>query len=367
MKRLILLIAAVAMFACQTNKPEEFTLKGNVEGAQSGMVYLQDRVLGLMQNLDSVTMENGSFTFKGQLEQPRMLYLRIDGVPARIAVFMENSNVNVSINQTEPLVYEVMGSESHDIYKEATQIALPHDERLRVLQQEIMDAEVAGNKAGADSIRELTTMVELNKKADLKGFIAQHNDKSVSAFIARSQLLHGASAEEVREIFNIFNTSLKGNRYYDEIEASMIALERVTPGNPAIDIVLNNTDNQEVKLSDLQGNIVLISFWASWCPYCRQSNPELVKVYEQYGGKGFEVLGVSLDRDHAAWVKGIEEDGLKWIHVSDLKGWQSGPAADYAVRSIPQNVLIGADGTILERNVGYTELANKLENLLKGV
>lgn len=367
MKRLILLFAAVAMFACQTNKPEEFTLNGSVEGAQSGIVYLQDRVLGLMQNLDSVSMENGTFTLKGKLEQPRMLYLRIDGIPARIAVFMENSDINISITQAEPLVYEVVGSQSHDIYKQATQIALPHDERLRQLQQEIMDAEVAGNKEGADSIREMTTRVEQNKKADLKEYIQSHNDKSVSAFIARSQLLHGATAEELREIFAIFDTSLKGNRYYDEIEASLIALERVAPGNPALEIVLNNQEGQEIKLSDLQGNVVLISFWASWCPYCRQSNPELVKVYEQFGGNGFEVLGVSLDRDHGAWLKGIEEDGLKWIHVSDLKGWQSGPAADYAVRSIPQNVLIGADGTILERNVGYTELAKKLEDLLKGV
>jgi peroxiredoxin len=367
MKKLILLSMAVAVFACQETPKESFVLKGNIEGQESGIVYLQDRVSGLMVKLDSANIENGSFTFEGQMEYPQMYYLSIDGVPGRIGVFMENSVIEIKVEGKEPLVYNVSGSNSHNIFQQLTELIEPHEAKIRILEAEIMNAEVAGDIDETQRLRDQVAQTEGQMKAEIKEFVTSHKDKTVAVFIATRQLMHGTSAAELREIFSVFDPSLKGTRYYDEMETSVLTMERVATGKPAVDFTLNDQNGEEVSLSDLRGKVVLISFWASWCPYCRVSNPDLVKVYSKYGGEKFEVLGVSLDRDHAAWLKGIEEDGLKWIHVSDLKGWQSGPAAEYAVRSIPQNVLIGADGTILDRNVKYHELGARLDGLLKEI
>jgi thiol-disulfide isomerase/thioredoxin len=112
--------------------------------------------------------------------------------------------------------------------------------------------------------------------------------------------------------------------------------------------------------------VVLIDFWASWCRPCRIENPNVKRVYERFAKKGFEILGVSLDRDHAAWVKAIQDDGLPWKHASDLGFWNNAAAQEYGVGSIPYTVLIDKDGKILEKGLRGDELEAKLAALLGG-
>lgn len=143
-------------------------------------------------------------------------------------------------------------------------------------------------------------------------------------------------------------------------------------GDKVPDLAYNNPEGKEIKLSSLKGNVVLIDFWASWCKPCRIENPNLVKAYNTYNkkkfknGKGFEIYGVSLDKNGKAWAQAIAQDGLIWeSHVSDLKGWESEPAAMFGVRGIPANVLIDGDGIIIAKNLRGAQLENTLSKLLK--
>jgi thiol-disulfide isomerase/thioredoxin len=143
-------------------------------------------------------------------------------------------------------------------------------------------------------------------------------------------------------------------------------------GDVAPEINFENPDGEKIALSSLRGKMVLIDFWAAWCPPCRRENPNLVRTYNEYkdkkfqNGDGFTIYGVSLDRTKEAWVKAIEDDGLVWEnHVSDLKYWSSVPAAMYQVRSIPDNFLIDGDGVIVARRLRGEQLDNALKNLLK--
>ena len=122
-------------------------------------------------------------------------------------------------------------------------------------------------------------------------------------------------------------------------------------------------EGKQLSLYDLKGNIVLIDFWASWCGPCRRENPNVVKLYNKYKNKGFEVLGVSLDKKKQAWLGAIAKDKLTWHHVSDLKGWSSKVARNYNVRSIPQTVLLDQDGKIIARNLRGEQLAHRLKEL----
>lgn len=139
--------------------------------------------------------------------------------------------------------------------------------------------------------------------------------------------------------------------------------KRLQPGNPAIEIELPDPDGNLVKLSSLRGKVVLIDFWASWCGPCRRDNPEVVRMYAKFKDKGFEIFGVSLDRDASAWKSAIEKDGLTWVHVSDLKYWQSAGAESYGVKAIPYTVLIDRDGKIIATKLRGKELENKLDEI----
>lgn len=138
----------------------------------------------------------------------------------------------------------------------------------------------------------------------------------------------------------------------------------------APEISLNTPDGQELKLSSLQGDIVLLDFWASWCAPCRRKHPELVGVYEQFkdehfqDASGFKIYSVSLDKDKQRWQAAIAADGLSWSeHVSDLKGWQSVAAQTYGVRSIPSNLLLDANGNVIGKNLFGKELSRVLLSL----
>ncbi|MFT5800938.1 MAG: peroxiredoxin, partial [Nonlabens sp.] len=134
-------------------------------------------------------------------------------------------------------------------------------------------------------------------------------------------------------------------------------------GAVAPDFSQKTPEGKLMSLSDLRGKVVLVDFWASWCGPCRRENPNVIKVYEKYKDKGFDVLGVSLDRSKAPWMKAIKKDKLPWNQISDLKGWQNEVAQLYSVRTIPQTILLDRKGRILAKNLRGADLEAKLAEI----
>jgi thiol-disulfide isomerase/thioredoxin len=135
-------------------------------------------------------------------------------------------------------------------------------------------------------------------------------------------------------------------------------------GGEAPEIRQQTPDGGSYALSEMRGKYVLIDFWASWCKPCRFENPAVKRVYDKYNKKGFDILGVSLDRSHDAWIQAIQADGLPWKHVSDLGFWNNAAAQEYGVSSIPFTVLVDREGRIIEKGLRSAELEVKLAQLL---
>jgi thiol-disulfide isomerase/thioredoxin len=174
--------------------------------------------------------------------------------------------------------------------------------------------------------------------------------------------------KEMASLVEIANRLDKARPNHPQVRQFVNNLQRlqgVNEGAMAPEIKLATPAGPDLALSSLRGKYVLIDFWASWCGPCRRENPNVVKTYAAYKDKGFEIFGVSLDQDRAAWLKAIETDKLVWKHVSDLKYWSSAGAQAYQVNSIPQTFLLYREGRIIAKGLRGAALDQYLAQLFK--
>lgn len=195
--------------------------------------------------------------------------------------------------------------------------------------------------------------VDINAEALVNGLIA--------ATTEQEPLL---SAESKTAMVNEMMQEVRKKQTAQQQQTNSNSSAAVQIGKEAPNFTLNTPEGKAVALTDLRGSYVLIDFWASWCRPCRMENPNVVRVYDKYHKKGFEILGVSLDRTKSAWVQAIEKDGLTWQHVSDLKFWNSAAAQLYGVRGIPYTVLVDPKGNVIAQNLRGAGLEAKLAELL---
>jgi len=140
---------------------------------------------------------------------------------------------------------------------------------------------------------------------------------------------------------------------------AQVKIDQIAP-----EISLPGVNDSPVKLSSFKGKVVLIDFWASWCGPCRASIPSVIKLYDKYKAKGFEVFGVSIDNKKKDWIKAIAQDKITYPQVNDKAGWYSKTTEVYGVNAIPNTFLLDKTGKIVAIDLEGEQLENKVKALL---
>lgn len=362
-KSLILfLVLALALVACDNNVG--YTLKFEMPELGGSKLVLKQNLPGELVSVDSVILDSsGIGEISNFIDIQEMLYLTVEGVRGGLPVFLGNYDYAISGTFQDPIIEVDDGPQLvYNAYQEGTE---EFNEKRRVLYEKYNKAasEEAGEEVLNPIIEEFDAM-NAEKGVYDSTFIVNNSASVVAAFLIRN-MYHSFSADELEQWLSVLDESLHTSSYYINMEEHLEKMRKVAIGKDYTDFTLPDPDGNEVSLSEYAGKgVLMIDFWASWCGPCRRANPGVVALYNEFHEKGFDIFGVSLDNDRAGWLKAIEDDGLVWTQVSDVKGWMCEGAKLYAVNSIPHTVLLDKDGKIIAKNLSEEELKEKLIELL---
>lgn len=360
-KKLIPLVFVI-FYTCQDAKEnyDTFQINGKIENVKDGTtVFIRyDSII------DSTWIKNGTFKFTGSVLIPTKgnVYLKDYEIPnwfwienTKIDVYHDKNDVSKTLidggkEQKIADILEVRSKttkrkmDSISTFFVANKASLSKDEKARIIQQlDELFQEIENN--AEQFIREFPNCYESASLLHLKRF--------------------SWDKELLKELFLLMNKDFQATSYGEKLLKHLKLNVNPQIGDKYVDFTQKDTNNQDVKFSEVKNKYTLIEFWASWCAPCRQSNPELIKVYNTYHKNGFEIVGVSIDDNEDNWLNAIKQDSLPWVNLTDLKFVDNEAHIIYNVNGVPDNVLIDDNDIIIGRYLKAKELDSILSVLIK--
>lgn len=371
MKRFLWLgVVVVLLMSCEPEKGWQVTLSGKVGFPKAGGEIKLEKLNSLDDSAPQIIELNQSdYTYKQKVRIEEPGYYRLNFYGTQFVDFIINkSDVQVNVDGNDPNGFvEILGSPDMELVKQVQTLMseAQNNPEMASLNEQFNVARNSGDMPRMLEIQE-EYMVNYNKGLDKIVQLLKEQGPSVAVInlLTTSNILDRDEhfdlylhvAEELKNEWPDYQIA---KDFIDTVEK----MKLLAVGQPAPEISLPDPDGNLVTLSSYRGKYVLVDFWAKWCGPCRQENPNVVKMYHKYKDQGFDVLGVSLDRNRADWVQAIEEDGLEWTHVSDLKYFNSEAATLYNINAIPFSVLIDPNGIIIAKNLRGKGLEKKLDSL----
>lgn len=342
------------------------TISGRVENAPSNIIFLSELGGNSMIITDSAIIKaDKTFSFSTNIPKPNFYQLSFKTENYAILVIEPREDLTIDLDANAMIrPYKVSGSPNTQyVYTTIMQLNI-FDQLLDSLNTVYNEISSSPQKDSIEPILiyQYQQIVE-SKNNYLINSIGSNPMLASLLFIDKLEI--DKYIETYVALDNFLMKNYSDNIFARDLHSKVEAKTMLMPGKIAPEIALSDPNGKIIKLSSLKGKYVIIDFWASWCSPCRRANPTMVRMYNTYHSKGLEIYGVSLDKEKEPWIQAIKDDGLNWIHVSDLLYWSSVAAKTYGVGSIPFTVLIDKEGKIIATGLHAEELEKKIATLLK--
>lgn len=364
-KLLYLALISIVIASCSTepDATTEFSVTVELDGAEEGTFYLT-KGRGSQGVLVDSADASGLVKFTGTVDFPEVYYVSLKGKRGNMEVFVDAADILVTGHIDSVRKINITGSPAQDELNAFNKETGVFDEQLEKLYADYRTAYQEKNEELSEQLGEQMGTLREDKLDFTYNYILENSASVVAAFLALQNNYY-FELSQLEAIVLGYDPSIAESGYVKALKERVETLQSVAIGKPFIDFTMNNTEDVPVAFSSLlTGKYVLVDFWAAWCGPCRKENPNVVAVFNDYKDKGFNIVGISLDKDKDRWLKAIEDDKLIWSHVSDLQYWASAAAKLYGVNSIPHSILLDSEGIIIAKNLRGQELRDKIAELL---
>ncbi|MBC7607121.1 MAG: AhpC/TSA family protein [Burkholderiales bacterium] len=381
MKKILLLLSAISiLMSCNKAGENKYIVTGTVKGIADGKsvtLEVQDETTGQLKPIDTVKIEKGKFTFKGSAKEPEMHLVQVEAVQGKIPFILENGDIDMVINKDSVTITKVTGTYNNDELTAYKENGMKVQKKMMKFQQANMtkmnEAQQKQDTVVMNGLRKEYSKFqdEFAKQSD--DYVKSHPKAFISALIIEGMFNQMAPDQtKITKYYNELDKSVKDTKHGKAIKTKLDLLTKPVAvaaggfevGSVAPDFSAPNPDGKSISLKESMGKVTLIDFWASWCNPCRAANPEVVALYNELHAKGFNIIGVSLDKDAVKWKEAIAKDKLNWNQISNLKFWDEPIAVTYGVKSIPATFLLDATGKIVARDLSGAALKAKVVALL---
>lgn len=368
MKYIVALLSTVLLASCAQNS-DNYTLSGNAEGFEDGENVLVYKVVNNQPVVqDTLTITNGKFEGEfAKEEDPVFSFATIGVTNDRVFYFPETEDIHVEFYKDSMRSSYASGNMGTDSYAAYIKDVLALEKEKAEVMNRYKQATSQGDASLVSQIRQEHEALSRKDKEQKKEFL-DNNTNTLFALSMLSQMVtrKEMTTKEAEQYLAKVSPKMQETEIVKDMKSNIEALKGTEIGGTAPAFSAPTPTGEELALKDVLGEYTLIDFWASWCKPCRNENPNVVRVYNEYHDKGLNIISVSLDKDtqKQRWIDAIAQDKMDWYHVSNLKFWSDPIAKQYGVRSIPATFLVDKNGVIVAKNLRGKALEDKIAALL---
>lgn len=356
MKKLLLSISMVILFAIVAKSQEGYRISGKVSGMTGGTLLLINGEGEKPDTLGTTEVKDGVFIFTGKVNRPLAAYLASADGNGMIPLILENADFMVNVSDNGAMI---QGGKQQGLLGSFTRIS-----QLFLAEQTRVAAEAQQPGANVQTLQvRLNQAYEASVNATLE-LIKANPDEYATAYVIALGII-GETEEGLRSKYELLGEAARASVPGNRIAAALERYEKLAIGEMAPDFTLEKPDGNAFSLHDLPVRLKLVYFWISSNPVCRQDNTELVKLYLQYCPMGLEIVSISLDENRGDWRRAVGQDGMVWTNGSDLQGFDSPIARLYMVYDVPTTYLVDGENRIVAKGLRGDALRETVAKLLK--